>query len=185
MSGASAGNRWLDGLPVYLTIFVTMAALVFQHVRSEYPIVDRWRYYVIVGAVSVFLCALIGYLVVQQVGARRPLLTMAVLCSMWLWPVPIWVAVASLNTRLDRGSAAEVSLRVLGQIRGKNGGLVGIRLESPDKSFPQVDGPISFVGLPPPAEGAILHGTYRPGAFGIRWISTLQRMTSTSGERMK
>jgi len=179
VSGPPVANRWLESLPMYLSLLVTMAALFL---RPRYPIVDRWRLYLITGTVTVLVWLLAGYLLVHFVGGKRPAMVLVAFCAMPAWPVPIWVLIASLNAGLDQSRAAEMNLRVAGFSYGRGRKLVGVRFESPGMPFPEVEAGLSFVGPPTPDVGDIFRATSRAGAFGVRWIPTLQR-TTTAGRR--
>jgi MFS family permease len=161
-----------------MLIFVSaamLALLILPIVDPERLIVDRWRYYLFTGVVTIVAWVTIGYLVGHFVGSRRPLMVLATFTGMTMLPLVIGPVLGWLNARLDHSPATVVTLKVCGyRLHSRNRRIV-VRLQSEQPRFPVVeaDETTNFIPRPVPAEGTELRAEYHPGTFGIRWIATL------------
>jgi hypothetical protein len=179
MNETAAAGRYsnLDALPMLIFVSAAMLALmILPDVQPGRLIVDRWRWYLCTGALTIVAWAAIGYLVVRFVGMKRPLMVLATLTGMTMLPVTIGPLLGWLNARLDHTPATAVVLHVCGYRFHSRTGLVGVRLQSEQPQFPKVEAEkmTNFFPQPIPAEGTEFRAEYHPGTFGIRWISTLQ-----------
>lgn len=179
MSEAAVAPRYgsLDALPMLIFVSAAMLALlILPIVDPERLIVDRWRYYLFTGVVTIVAWVTIGYLVGHFVGSRRPLMVLATFTGMTLLPLAIGPVLGWLNAKLDHSLATAVTLKVCGYGFHGRTGLIGVRLQSEQPPFPEVEAEkmTNFFPQPVPAEGTEFRAEYHPGTFGIRWISTLR-----------
>lgn len=174
---------YVDALPGAITIALSLLALlVVPHGSPEYLLVDQWRYYGTVAAVTVILWLILGYLFVRLAGATRPIMALLSLTGLLILPVGIAPLVGWLNARLDGSPETVVVLRVSGYKHHGRTGLIAVRLRTP--SLPEIEAEkmTSFFPTPVPAEGAPFRGTYHAGTFGIRWLASLRPMTVGEAE---
>jgi len=173
---AVARSSPMDAAPGLGFVLLTLVILVaVPSARPERLIADRWRYWLMVGAISVLLWAVIGYLVIHFVGARRPLRTLSTIAGMALLPVAIAPLLGWLNAAFDHTPAASAQLSVSGYVHHGRTGLIGVIFESTGHVLPDIRaeklGP--FFPQPTPPERTAFIAEYHPGALGIRWISAL------------
>jgi hypothetical protein len=183
MNETAAAGRYsnLDALPMLIFVSAAMLALIIlPDVQPGRLIVDRWRWYLFTGALTIVAWAAIGYLVVRFVGMKRPLMVLATLTGMTMLPVTIGPLLGWLNARLDHTPATEVTLQVSGYSVTSRAGLIGVRFQSQHAPLPEVEARkmTNFFPQPVPATETKFRAEYHPGTFGIRWISTLRSMGS-------
>ena len=178
MNQAAVAPRYggLDALPMFIFVSAAMLALfILPNVEPERLIVDRWRFYLFTGVLTIAAWAVVGYLCVRLVGVKRPLMVLTTFTGMTMLPLVIGPVLGWLNARLDHSPATALTLKVCGyRLHSRNRGIV-LRLQSEQPRFPivEADETTNFIPRPVPADGTELRAEYHPGTFGIRWISTV------------
>lgn len=184
MNDASTAGRLsaIDAVPGVVCIGLSlMALLVLPHLPPERLIVDRWRYYVISAVGTLVSWLVVGYLVIQFAGGRRPLMVVLTLTGMTMFPLASWPFVDWLNARFDQTSETSGAFEVSGFAHHGRTGVIGVRFRATNASLPEIEAEkgTSFFPKAPLIEGAIFRGGCHLGALRIRWLSTLRPVPLT------